>query len=226
MIKAVIFDLDDTLTPELEFVRSGFREVSKELAVTSKLDTQVIYESLISAFSEDSKNVFDRVSKSLGLDLVENDILHLVELYRNHYPKISFYDDVIPTLMELMNKGIKLGMITDGFKVSQRNKLKALDAEKYFDQVIVTDELGKDFSKPNPKSFEIMKQNLGVDYGEIIYVGDNPQKDFYIAKYHPIHTCRINRNGVYLNADYYKNVHEEFKLDSLRNLIELIDTIG
>jgi len=225
MIKAVIFDLDDTLTPEFEFVQSGFHAVSKALATTSKISGNEIYSNLISAFENSPKNVFNRVCESLGIDLSKDDINELVELYRNHTPQISFYEDVIPILVELRSKGIKLSIITDGFKLSQRNKLKALGAEKYADQIIVTDELGKDYWKPSPKSFELIKQLLDIEYNEMMYVGDNPKKDFYIQKLHPVHTCRIIRNGVYEKTDYYMNIQEEFKINNLTELTKLIDMI-
>ncbi|WP_318753436.1 HAD-IA family hydrolase [Globicatella sp. PHS-GS-PNBC-21-1553] len=61
-----------------------------------------------------------------------------------------------------------------------------LNLEKYFDKIIVTDELGRAYWKPHPKSFEIMKAHFGVNYNEMVYVGDNPQKDFFIKKSIPL----------------------------------------
>jgi len=223
MIKAVIFDLDDTLAPESEFVYSGLRIIAIELSTRYGLPLMKTYEDLISTFNENPKNVFNRTLETLGIPYTNKDIVDLVNIYRNHFPSSHLYPDVLPVLEQLKSKGIKLGIITDGFKVSQRNKIKALRFEQYFDQIIVTDELGEEFWKPHPKSFEIMKELLDVEYSEMIYVGDNPRKDFYIGCIHPIHTGRVVRNGIYLHTAYFKQVKENF---ICKDLYAIIDMIG
>jgi len=198
MIKAVVFDLDDTLAPESAFVYSGFRAVAKELSVRTSIEEEVIYDKLIETYKISPKNVFNRVCSDLVIEVNNGFIQLLVEIYRNHTPNIRFYDEIIPLITELRTKGIKLGIITDGFKESQRNKLRVLGAEKYFDKIIITDELGREFWKPHPKSFELMKEMLDVEYHEMIYIGDNFLKDFIAPKELNIRTWWFrNREGVY-----------------------------
>ena len=223
MIKVVAFDLDDTLISEFEYIKSGYRAVAGELLKKYNLLENETYDKLMSLFSEDSKNVFNRILDEYGISYEKDDILSLVKVYREHMPEIDFFPDVIPTLTMLKKRGIKLGIITDGYTVTQTNKLKAVLADKYFDKIIITDLLGKEFWKPHPKSFEMMKEYFNVEWDEMAYVGDNPQKDFYISKAYPLKTVRILRdNSVYKDSEYREGIKESFKIDKLLDLDKVI----
>lgn len=223
MIKVVAFDLDDTLISEFEYIKSGYRAVAGELLKKYNLLENETYDKLMSLFSEDSKNVFNRILDEYGISYEKDDILSLVKVYREHMPEIDFFPDVIPTLTMLKKRGIKLGIITDGYTITQTNKLKAVLADKYFDKIIITDLLGKEFWKPHPKSFEMMKEYFNVEWDEMAYVGDNPQKDFYISKAYPLRTVRILRdNSVYKDSEYREGIKESFKIDKLLDLDKVI----
>lgn len=98
-----------------------------------------------------------------------------------------------------------------------------MDAKKFVDHVIVTDELGREYWKPHPRAFELMKDQLGIEYNEMIYAGDNPEKDFYIRNIHPIHTCRIIGDGLYINKEYFANIKEEYTIESFKQLRQIIE---
>lgn len=223
MIKAVIFDLDDTLISEKEYVRSGFRQVAINISKEYNLDIDKVYELLLDTFEEDSKNVFNRVFDKLNISYEIDDIKKLVEIYRGHKPEIKLYDDAKYILDTLYKKGIKLGMITDGYKITQRNKLEVLNIENYFEYIVVTDELGREFWKPHSRPYEIMKDKLDLDYDEMVYVGDNVSKDFVTANKLGMNTIFINRidgvySGIEMDDEYLAN-SEVFNLKELENLI-------
>lgn len=220
MIKAVIFDLDDTLISEREYIESGFRHISKILRNHFGVDNKEIYQLLVKLFNESPVKVFNRLFDELKINYDNDVIKWLVNEYRNHEPKINFYDDVLPALEKLKSKNIKTGIITDGYAITQKQKIHALNAEKLFDEIIITDELGgKKFWKPNPKAFEIMSNKLNVAFEEMVYVGDNPEKDFYISRIIPVKTIRIYRDGIYKNKHYLENVKENCSIKSLKELI-------
>lgn len=219
MIKAVIFDLDDTLISERQYIESGYCHIAKLLSKKLDKDEKEIYEQLIKLFNKSSKNVFNRLLDNLGVSYSQNTIIELVEEYRNHLPDIKFFDDVIPCLQQLKDKNFKLGLITDGYASAQRKKLEAVKAYNYFDEIIITDELGREYWKPHPKAFEIIKEKFTVEFNEMVYVGDNPVKDFYISAIYPITTIKINRkSSVYRNTSYYKGITEKEKINSLSEL--------
>ena len=224
MIKAVIFDLDDTLISEKEYVRSGFRQVAINISDEYKLDMNEVYKLLLDTFEEDSKNVFNRVFDKLNISYEIDDIKKLVEIYRGHKPEIKLYDDAKYILDTLYKKGIKLGMITDGYKITQRNKLEALNIEDYFECIVVTDELGREFWKPHRKSYEIMKNKLKLDYDEMVYVGDNLSKDFVTANKLGMKTVFINRiEGVYSGVEIDDEYLASLEVTNLRKLESILN---
>ncbi len=226
MIKAVIFDLDDTLVSELKFVKSGYAFIAKLLKETYPSHFADIAEteaSLLKLFEEDHKNVFNRILANKGLNDERENVLPLVKAYREHFPSISYESDVPETLVALKRKGIKTGILTDGLKETQHRKIEALKAEKDFDIIVITDEFGKDAWKPSPMGFKHIAKALSIDMDEILYVGDNPEKDFYLKKSAGIKTARIIRpEGVYADRPYKEDVREDFRLNSLTDLLEII----
>ncbi|MDQ0160550.1 HAD-IA family hydrolase [Alkalibacillus salilacus] len=222
-IKVVIFDLDDTLISEKQFVRSGFKHVSKIISNEYNLDNEYVYSYLLELFNHNSKNIFNRLLDKIGFSYSDELISFLVYEYRTHKPDIYFYEDVVHNIKKLRNNNVKVGMITDGFHETQRQKIEVINAKTYFDEIIVTDELGEGFWKPHPKAFEIMKELFEVDFEEMLYVGDNPDKDFFISKIHPITTMRILRSeGVYMDDNYLKNVREDVRIKNLNELTSCI----
>ena len=138
-------------------------------------------------------------------------------------PDIKLYDDAKYILKALHQKGIKLGMITDGYKITQRNKLKVLDIDSYFEYIVVTDELGREFWKPHSRPYEIIKDKLNLDYENMVYVGDNVSKDFITANKLGMSTVFINReDGVYSNIEIDDEYIAKLEVDSLLELEKLI----
>lgn len=225
MVKAFIFDLDDTLISEEKYIESGYRHIARLLSDRYNKDVAELHELLMELFRNSPRNVFNRLLDTLGISYTKNNILELVEEYRDHLPNIEFFDDVLPCLELLRKNNMKLGIITDGYANAQHQKLKAVKAMEYFDEIIVTDELGREFWKPHPKSFEIMKKKLNVEFNEMIYVGDNPEKDFYISSIYPIGTVRVYRDGVYTEKSYLKDIKEKNSIQSLIEIINLIEKI-
>ncbi|MEQ2464771.1 HAD-IA family hydrolase [Niallia hominis] len=223
MIKAIIFDLDDTLTSEKKYIESGYSHIAMFLSNRYNKDATELYELLIELFRNSPRDVFNRLLDTIGIRYTQKNIIELVEEYRNHLPNIKYYSDVLPCVELLKKKKVKLGIITDGYANSQRKKLNSLNAIELFDEIIVTDELGREYWKPHPKAFEIMKEKMNVEFNEMVYIGDNPEKDFYISNIHPIKTIRINRNGVHSNKSYLDNIQEKYSINDLNEIFNISD---
>ncbi len=124
----------------------------------------------------------------------------------------------------MRKRGVKLGIISDGYAVTQQNKIAALKASALFDKIILTDTLGRDYWKPDERAFFMMKEAFGLDFSQMVYVGDNPEKDFYIGKNYPILTVRLDRqNGVYQDRAYLGGVKEKMRIGSLFELLPLTE---
>jgi putative hydrolase of the HAD superfamily len=220
--KAILFDLDDTLYPEREFVISGFKVVSKYLANKYKLKASNILHILVNDFKKGvrGKN-FDLLLKKFNLP--QEDLKELIVIYRNHEPKIKLYSDAEEIIKYLSkDKKIKIGLISDGPIDVQRNKIKILKLDKLFDVIILSDFFGKRYRKPHPKSFREALTKLDVKPEEAVYVADNLQKDFIGAKKMGIFTIRIKRKeGIYKEVKETISNRADFTFTNLLKLKSL-----
>lgn len=228
-MKAVIFDIDDTMISEYDYVMGGYHAVAKRLSEDEDvaMSEEEVFEKLKELSQTSYKEVYNRFLDFRGIKRDEERVQELVSIYRHHKPNLKLYDDVRETLDALKEKGIKLGIISDGDVTRQKNKLKITGIENDFDCVIITDELGNgdiSYRKPDERSYIKMSETLGVDFSEMLYVGDNPTKDFFIKTKYPIKTARIIReHGIYANADYREGIIEDYRIESLTDIIRIVD---
>ena len=225
-MKAVIFDIDDTMISEYDYVMGGYHAVAKRLSRDDDIpmSEDEVFEKLKDLSKTSYKEVYNRFLDSLGIPRDEERIQELVRVYKQHEPHLKLYDDVRETLDALKEKGIKLGIISDGDVARQKNKLKITGIENDFDCVIITDEMGDiSYRKPDERSYIRMSETLGVDFSDMMYVGDNPTKDFFIKTKYPIKTARIIReHGIYADADYRDGITEDYRIESLKDVLSLV----
>ncbi len=176
-LQAVIFDLDDTLYPERQYVRSGYRAVAQHLTETPGSGEQ-FQDWLWERFCQgQAAGAFDAMSERFDLGLSAEQIGKLVTVYRQHVPDIRAFDSV-PDLLGRLGGSYKLGLLSDGFLPAQRLKLEALGLERFFHAIVFTEEMGREYWKPSPAGFEKISQLLGAPPEACCYVSDNPAKDF------------------------------------------------
>ena len=174
--RAVIFDLDDTLYPEISFVRSGFREVAQWCSDNLGMERGVAYKELLSLFESGAKgNTFDAwiETHDLPVDLVPE----MVAIYRDHSPDIEPYEGVRECLT-LIRRNYKTGLLSDGLLSMQERKLAALKFKDMFDVVVFSDRWGREYWKPSQRPYLFALDALAVSPEEAVYVADNPGKDF------------------------------------------------
>jgi putative hydrolase of the HAD superfamily len=185
-----VFDIDDTLYLERDYVRSGFAAVSAWLSQNKNFEG--FGEKAWSLFEAGVRGrIFDEVLSELGV-LDVNLIQKLVQIYRNHMPDIKLEFDVYE-FFEQVEK-VRLFVITDGHSSGQWQKINALGISPYFSKIIVTDDLGKAYWKPSPKAFQLVQGDSSPkDY---VYIADNPNKDFRAPAELGWHSSfRIRRKG-------------------------------
>ncbi len=175
--RAIIFDLDDTLYPEREYAFSGFDAVADAFGeqLSAPFDLAARMRELFD--TADRHRVFNVIIKQCVASDHGALLERMIEAFRNHQPRIQLHADADAALTRLRAQ-YKLGIITDGYAVTQNAKLDALGVRERVDTVIVTDAWGRAFWKPHPRAFEEMSVRLGVDPEHCTYVADNPAKDF------------------------------------------------
>ena len=193
-IKGVIFDLDDTLYPERDYIKSGFKEVAKFLGDLNYA------EKLFDLFKANKPAIDNLLGEINRLDLKDK----CLQIYRAHMPQINLYPGMKELLIKLKDLNIKTGIITDGRPEGQRNKIKALNLNNCFnkDDIIITDELGgEQFRKPCSIAFQIMRTRWRLNYNQNLYIGDNLNKDFQAPRQLGIKTLLFaNPEGIYYKA--------------------------
>lgn len=221
MLQAIIFDLDDTLYDEKQFVRGGFDAVSHHVSIKYDVNQDIVHQLLFETLYEHGRgHTFDIALKKLGI-YEKKDISRLVEIYRNHTPNLKLYPEATIVLSHLKKNDYKLGLITDGNVEVQKNKVKALRVEDFFDCMIFSDEYGIEKQKPNPFPYLKAIEKLKVKNTKSVYVGDNPHKDFITPNKLGLVTIRILKGN-------YENItlDDEFEAKyQIKNIIELLDLI-
>jgi carbamoyl-phosphate synthase large subunit len=177
-IQAVLFDLDNTLYAEEQFVASGFRAVAQCLAKHQNLDPDTLFEKMMLILHTQGRGrVFNSLLHDLGLDSGPW-LKALLLVYRSHKPAISLFPEAVAALGALKDRGSRVGLVTDGPAFTQRRKIAALDLERHMDVIVCTGELGDGCAKPSTVPFEVALTLLGVPPSAAAYVGDDITKDF------------------------------------------------
>ncbi|GEN36197.1 HAD family hydrolase [Aneurinibacillus danicus] len=219
-IRGIIFDLDDTLYCEHDYVRSGFCAVAQALAEANGQDATSIYDAFVQEWQENGRGkVFDTVCERLHLFA---EVADLVRIYRMHEPiSLSLYEDADRLLSYLQKHSIARGLITDGDKRVQWRKIKALRLEERIPCIIVSDDLGRECWKPSRVPYEKALTCLGLAPAECAYVGDNPHKDFCTARALGMHTIRVVRPvGDHMSTRLTPEMEAERIVYSLEEIME------
>lgn len=186
-----VFDLDDTLFYEIDYLKSAYQEIAETIKPQNSFE---LYEIMIQKYKL-GENVFEFLIKEYSETV--NNIDYLLNLYRNHIPKITLKAEAKTLLDELLKNKIKIGLITDGRSITQRNKLKSLEIENYLNDIIISEEFGT--SKPNELNYKYFMDKYPDN--KYIYLGDNPKKDFITAN-------KLNWLTICL-LDDGKNIHKQ-----------------
>jgi putative hydrolase of the HAD superfamily len=177
-LKALVFDLDDTLFAEETYVRSGFQAVADWLEGAGLLSADQAFAEMWSAHVRGERGrIFDALLAARPA-CGQVSVSDLVQVYRAHAPDIKFYPGIEALLDEAVARSLRVAVISDGFLLAQQQKAQALGLSRWADPILFTDQWGRPFWKPNPAPFRKVQETLQVGPAEIVYIGDNPAKDF------------------------------------------------
>ena len=219
MHKAIIFDLDDTLYKEVDYVKSGFNVVSEYISREIGCSKTDIYGSLFNYFIA-GNNVFDKLIDGYNLNI---DLKDLLELFRLHKPEITLDKKTKCVLDELNESNLYMGLLTDGRSIQQRNKIESLGISNYFKDIIISEEIRSE--KPTEKNYSIFMNSSSHKDTKYFYIGDNTSKDFISPNQLGWKTICLKDNG--------QNIHKQnFDLDKkflpeniINELSEILDII-
>ena len=217
MIRAVLFDLDGTILDRLSCLRVYVYHVVERLPnVFEPIPFLEYMDRLIELDAHghgDKHQVFRMLEREFGMPPGTGQ--RLLDDYETHFPHIAVpFPKAHQTLASLCDRGLKLGLVTNGPTTSQQPKIDGLGIARYFGTVLISGAEG--ISKPDPEIFRRAVRRLGVRAEETVMVGDNPVADIGGAK-------SFGMKAIW-KRDVYWPVPEAFDgvvqdLDELPNLI-------
>lgn len=191
--KCVVFDLDDTLFLERDYVYSGFCAVGSW--AEAELGISGLAESAWSAFERGVRgSTFQEALTERGIEPRAELVAQLVTVYRSHAPRIKMLEDACVCIEALQPRTL-LAVVTDGPKESQHAKAVAMATHQWANPVVLTADLGSGASKPSPKAFIEVQVATGASGDDCVYVADNPLKDFTGPRSCGWRTVRVRRSG-------------------------------
>ncbi len=184
----LVFDLDDTLYEELTFVKSGFRAVARYLGETGRIPAAAAMEFMERRLQKGREGVFDDLLREYGI-FSKRLVRKCLAVYRGHKPEITLAPDARRCLARFAH--YPKYIVTDGNKLVQANKIKALELEDKVVYAYITHRYGLKHAKPSPYCFLKICEREGGSPGEVVYFGDNPHKDFVGIKPLGFKTVRV-----------------------------------
>ncbi|MCM3735027.1 HAD family hydrolase [Bacillus cytotoxicus] len=217
LIKAIVFDMDDTLYREKDYVVSGFKAVDNWFK--KRYEQTGFYNTAIQLFDSGEKNyIFNKALQKLNMNYDEKLINNMLEQYRSHEPNIQLLEEADWVLNNLIHT-VKTGLISDGYLSPQEKKVSALKLKERLHSIILTDRFGKEHWKPSQVPYEQMSVELQIPHHECVYVGDNSNKDFITAKKLGWTTVHVHRkDGIYYNIEVEQEYTAHYIIDDLRKL--------
>lgn len=222
---ALVFDLDDTLYLERDFAMSGYRTLGRWVRDTMGIDG---FDTVCARLFEagERRHVFDRALAELGVTADPTILRDLIERYRGHRPEISLAPDAARYLTRAQD-AVPLGLITDGPAATQWAKIRALGLDDVIDRIVVTGDWPPGFGKPHPRAFERQERWQDGRPGRMIYVADNPLKDFVTPRARGWLTIQIARPGrVHLAPAPDPRYQPHAEITSLDQLDDVLGTNG
>lgn len=221
-IKAVIFDLDNTL---VDFMK--IKEVAIDAAADAMIDAGLpmkkkqVYDRIFKVYEEkgiEYQQVFDSfLIQAFGKIDMKILAAGVIAYRRARESVLVSYPKVTITLLELLKRGLKLAVVSDAPRLQAWLRLCGLNIHNYFDVVVTFEDTNK--RKPDAEPFKKTLELLKLKPEEVIMVGDWPERDIIGAKPLGMKTV-FARYG-----DTFGTKHSgaDWDIDDIYELVKIID---
>ncbi|WP_191560305.1 HAD family hydrolase [Metabacillus idriensis] len=214
-MKAILFDLDGTLFNR-DLALMNFAEMQYDNL--EELHSKLTREQYTELFLRLDKNgyvwkdaVYKTIAKKLELSAQPEDLLkdYQVNFHTNCAP-CEITADVMKTLTA---KGLKLGIITNGFTEFQRKTIQTMGIEDFFDVVVISEEAG--LRKPDTAIFQLALKIMNIEPKYAVYVGDHPENDVKAAK-------DAGLNTIWMKTKHYNQAdHADWHISKIEEVLEV-----
>lgn len=213
-MKVLVFDLDDTLYEELSYVRSGFQAVAAAMEDRFGINREEAFQLMWDRLKYGRGKIFDEMLQHYRL-YSKTLVQKCIGIYRHHEPDIKLHHSADRCLDRFRDYPIYI--VTDGHKIVQHRKLLALGLYNRVKFCYITHRYGIKHAKPSPYCFLHIVRKEKIVPNDVVYIADNPYKDFVGIKPFGFRTIRIMQ-GNYKHVEMplsYEAEHRIFSLDEL-----------
>lgn len=218
----VVFDLDDTLYDESTYVNGGLAAVAAYGATRFGWPAEESRAELAAILARDGRGrVFDCWLSTHGV-FSRTEVRRCVDVYRTHRPQVTLLPAAVRALDALERAGHRLYLVTDGHKYVQARKVAALGLETRFRRIYITHRFGRRHAKPSTYCFDRIRRAERCEWSDMVYVGDNPGKDFVGLNPLGVLTVRV-LTGAYRDVVAVEAGEARRRIVSLDELAMLID---
>src|SRR3989344_2544715 len=223
MFNAILFDLDNTL---IDFM--SMKHASSDAAVTAMLAngiqlekekaTKTLFE-LYDEYGWEYNLIFQRFLERVQRDIDYRILAAAIVSYRKAQQSfMEPYPKVIPTLLALKKRSIKLAIVTDAPQLKAWMRLTELRLQDFFDVVVAFGEVAE--PKPSKLTFLRALELLGEKAGDVLMVGDMPHKDIDGARAVGIKTC-FARYGCTLKP--IPETHADHEIQAIEEILGIVE---
>ena len=209
-LKALFFDIDDTLYSSTEFAANARRQAAQAMIRTGlKVDEETLIHELdeiIAEFGSNDDRHFDKLLRRMPREAVpagaHNFIVGagIIAYHQCKFRSFSPYEDALEVMKRLHEKKLILGIISAGILMKQVEKILRLNLLPLIDcnHIFITESVG--IAKTNPKIYMYACRSVGAVPQECGYVGDNPAVDIDVPHRIGMRTFFSRRGGKYENT--------------------------
>ncbi len=230
-IRAVIFDLDNTLTDFMTAKERAIHAAADAMVDAGlRLDPKKIFERIFAIYEEvgiEHQRVFNRFLEEETGGVDDRVLAAAVVAYRHaREAHLVPYPHVRPTLHSLVRDGYKLAVVSDAPRFEAWLRLCYLRLMHVFDVVLTHDDTGH--HKPSPVPFQMALERLGVEPTEAVMIGDWPERDIAGGLDAGLHTVYARYGDTYGLADRVRTDDSgaHFEIDDLSQLLGVIDRLN
>lgn len=194
MRKAVIFDLDDTISDHQHSRRSALTALVEQYPAMMEKDIkrlEVIHERHLQASFSDllagrikradaRRNRIRGLFMEIGLPLSEEELTKANGVYRNAYDTNRRAVPGIVPIIKTLKETMKIAIVTNGLVARQEEKIRLCGLEGQFDAILISEEVG--VKKPDRKIFDAALAALKVSASEAVMFGDSWKSDVMGAR--------------------------------------------
>ncbi len=224
--EVLLFDIDETLFDFKKGEKFAFLKCVDDFKLSdNKEECMEIYKGINTLIWQEyekgtitSKDLridrFRRLFKALD---IERDAKEVSDAYMRYLGMSTFLFDGVEELIKALSKDYRLVIVTNGLKEAQTNRINKSTIRKYFEAVVISDEIG--IAKPDPRIFEYALYKINYkDKSKVLMIGDSLSSDIKGGTNAGIDTCLYNPEKK-VNDTCIKPTYQIYKLEDLKNIL-------